>query len=133
MTTNIDYFESDQIKFALVLWKVAKKARQPDFDVLKFSHQWAYADTILQQLMLSDDAITSQHAIELMQLRILFVQKFPDRAKQMGAVFTVPNADSTNGTATTRDAATPDRLSTSAKPGQTPLEPNGKRYLKGVR
>lgn len=129
-TTNIDYFESDQIKFALELWKVAKKARQTDFDVLKFTHQWAYADTVLQQLMLSDDAPTSQQAIDLMQLRILFAQTFPERAKKMGAVAIDNGA---GAVALKHNAPESDRSSTHTKPAPTTPDPADKRYIKGVR
>jgi hypothetical protein len=129
-TTNIDYFESDQIKFALVLWKVAKKARQPDFDVLKFSHQWVYADTVLQQLMLSDDPDTSQQAIDLMSLRILFAQKFPERAQKMGAVITGSGAGASTAK---QDSRGPERSPDGSTSGQTPPQPNDKRYIKGVR
>lgn len=129
-TTNIDYFESDQIKFALVLWKVAKKARQSDFDVLKFTHQWAYADMVLQQLILSDDADTSQHAIDLMQLRMIFVQTFPERAKKMGAVSTGNGAGSN---AMKHNATATEQSSTSTIPTPTTPGSTDKRYIKGVR
>ena len=129
-TTNIDYFESDQIKFALELWKFAKKSHAPDFDVLKFTHHWSYADSVLHQLMLSDDALTSQHAIELMQLRILFAQKFPERAKKMGLSL---NASSVAVDAITPTKNSPYQSSTDTKPTSESPTPPDKRYVKGVR
>lgn len=131
MTTNdISYFETDQIKFALNLWKAAKKAQQVDFNVLKFTSQWDYADSILQQLILSDDAATSELALDLLQKRIAFTQTFPERAKKMGAT---PVASNGVANAHASAAQKPVAPPIPTKPDPVTPSPTEKRYIKGVR
>jgi hypothetical protein len=89
---NLDYFDTDQVKFAVHLWKANKKAGGTDFDVLKFAQQWAYAEAVIQQTLLSDDAAVSRLALELMQLRLRFVARYPARALRLGAVIDVASA-----------------------------------------
>ena len=131
MTTNdISYFETDQIKFALNLWKAAKKAQQVDFNVLKFTSQWDYADAMLQQLILSDDAATSELALDLLQKRIAFTQTFPERAKKIGATPLSSNSVANpHASAARKPAATP----VPTKPDPVTPSPSEKRYIKGVR
>lgn len=83
---NLDYFETDQVKFAVYLWKANRKAQGTDFDVLKFSQQWAYADLVLRQVLLSDDEVVTRYALELMQLRLQFIARYPARARACGAI-----------------------------------------------
>ena len=127
---DIAYFETDQIKFALALWKAAKKAHQTDFNVLKFTSQWGYADTLLQELILSEDAPTAEHAIYLMQLRIAFTQQFPERAKKMGAVpVATPPFVETNRRKSSQETKAP----SSSEPDPRATPPAASRYIKGVR
>ena len=129
-TNEIAYFETDQIKLALVLWKAAKKAHQTDFNVLKFTSQWNYADVMLQELILSEDPETAEHAIHLMQVRISFTQQFPERAKKMGAV----SAATTPFVETQRPKSSPLANSpASPEPDPPATPPTANRYVKGVR
>lgn len=114
---NLDYFETDQIKFAVYLWKANKKAHGADFDVLNFTQQWPYADTVLRQVLLSDDEVVARYALELMQLRLQFIARYPARARACGAIIDAVPAP-----------APP------AKP-DPPADPGSPRraYLKGVR
>lgn len=128
-TNDIAYFETDQIKFALVLWKAVKKAHQTDFDVMKFTSQWNFADTLLQELILSEDAPTAEHAIHLMQLRIAFTQQFPERAKKMGAV---PNT-TTSLVETQRQPSSPSANSVPSSEPDPRTPPTASRYVRGVR
>ncbi len=111
---NLDYFETDQVKFAVHLWKANKKAGGVDFDVLKFAQQWAYAETVIKQALLSDDDAVARFALELMQLRLRFIARYPARAMGFGAVI--------------------DAGSSPANPDPKP-DPGGPKrpYVKGVR
>jgi hypothetical protein len=95
---NLDYFESDQIKFSVLLWKANLKAKGADFDVLKFSQSWSYAESVLERTLISSDAAVADAALDLLQLRVLFVQHDPDRARLLGAplpgVITAPPPES---------------------------------------
>ncbi|MFT5590475.1 MAG: hypothetical protein ACI9ZF_002666 [Bradyrhizobium sp.] len=110
---NLDYFETDQVKLAVYLWKANKKARGVDFDVLKFAQQWPYADTVVKQALLSEDDAVARGAFELMQLRLRFIAQYPARARAFGAVI---------------DAGTSPASTTKPDPG-APKRP----YLKGIR
>lgn len=92
-SNNMDYFETDQIMFATKLWKLIKQAKGTDFNIIKFSQDWEYAENVLLQSMMSPDSATSDYAVELMQLRLIFTQRQPERAKKMGAKVAV---DETN-------------------------------------
>ncbi len=83
---NLDYFETDQVKFAVHLWKANKKTGGADFDVLKFAQQWLYADIVIKQALLSENEEVSRFAVELMQLRLRFAARYPARALSFGAV-----------------------------------------------
>ncbi|EGF31762.1 hypothetical protein IMCC9480_3440 [Oxalobacteraceae bacterium IMCC9480] len=107
---NLEYFETDQVKFAVHLWKANKKAGGADFDVLKFVQQWAYADAVLGQALLSEDEAVSGSALQLTQLRVLFMARYPARALTCGAIVDAAPAQ------TTPDPAAPKRS-----------------YLKGIR
>lgn len=84
-TPTLDYFESDQVRLAVALWKLAKRAKEPDFDVLRFSREWAYADAVLMLCMRSEDEAVSNATIELMQLRACLEQQKPELARRLGA------------------------------------------------
>lgn len=79
------YFETDQIKHAVALWKLSRRASEPDFDVLKFGRDWQYAETVLVQCLASEHESVSNAALELMQLRMQFEQQDPERALKLGA------------------------------------------------
>ena len=78
---TLEYFESDQIRLAVSLWKLVRRAKETDFDVLRFGREWVYADDVLLLCMRSEDEAVSQATIELMQLR-------PGRCRRWG--FPVP-------------------------------------------
>ena len=111
---NLDYFETDQVKLAVHLWKANKKAGGADFDVLKFAQQWAYADAVIKQALLSEDGTVSLYAVELMQLRSRFIARYPARALGFGAVIDAP--------------PTPARPDPQPEPGAPK-----RTYVKGVR
>ncbi|MFT5532985.1 MAG: hypothetical protein ACI8WM_002513 [Burkholderiaceae bacterium] len=110
---NLDYFETDQVRLAVHLWKANKKAKGADFDVLKFAQQWAYADVVIKQALLSDDDAVARGALELMQLRLRFVATYPARALAFGAVI--------------------DPVTSPASAAKSDPAPPKRAYLKGVR
>lgn len=141
MATNPpnDYFETDQIKHAVALWKLARRASEPDFDVLKFGRDWHYAETILVQCLASEHEGVSAAALELMQLRMQFERQHPDRAAKLGAGLSPSNSASRPappGTQTPRSATVSSQEksiagSTSAAPKDAPVAPT--KYLKSLR
>jgi hypothetical protein len=79
------YFETDQVKHAVALWKLVRRAGEPEIDVLKFGRDWQYADAVLVQCLASEHADVSDAALALMQLRLGFEQAQPERARKLGA------------------------------------------------
>lgn len=121
---SVDYFETDQIKYAAQLWKEVKKIQGPDFDIIQFTHNWAYADRVIAQSLTVPDEGVSTLALEIMQLRLLFVQKYPERAKKLGAMV----ADTNTATKPQEEAP---KKAPESPPEPSPESP--KRYLKGLR
>lgn len=124
MTINLslDYFETDLVKHAVGLWKVARRAREADFDVLRFGRDWLYADTILQQCLASEQDVVSDAALELIQLRTRFQHEQPARAQKIGAPVT---AAAVTSMASKTPATAP---SAPTEPGTPPT-----RYVKSLR
>lgn len=85
INSSLDYFETDLIKHAVGLWKVARRAREADFDVLRFGRDWPYADGVLQQCLASEQDVVSDAALELILLRTRFQHEQPARAQKIGA------------------------------------------------
>ncbi len=91
---TLEYFESDQIRLAVSLWKLVRRAKETDFDVLRFGREWVYADDVLLLCMRSEDEAVSQATIELMQLRACLEQQKPELARKLGAKSaTAPRAE----------------------------------------
>ncbi|GAA4027017.1 hypothetical protein [Actimicrobium antarcticum] len=126
-STNLDYFEADQLKYAVQLWKVNKKAGGPDFDVLKFGREWHFAETVLGQALIADDDAVSACALQLMQLRLFFLQRHPMRAQKLGASLVEASASAP-------ETSAPSNPQPSISNGKLPdSEPPKQRYLKGIR
>jgi hypothetical protein len=117
------YFETDQVKHAVDLWKLVRRAGDPDFDVLKFGRDWQYADAVVTQCLASAHDAVSEAALALMQLRLQFEQEQPERARKLGAV--------PAGAANPRGSAA--RPATSSAEG-SPTDPAAPaKYLKSLR
>ena len=86
MDSTLDYFENDQVRFAVMLWRLVRKAGGADFDVLKFGRDWAYADAVILQCLASENNAVADAALDLMQLRLRFETAYPERAHKLGAV-----------------------------------------------
>ncbi|MES2832950.1 MAG: hypothetical protein V4695_13275 [Pseudomonadota bacterium] len=104
MTTDapLDYFESDQVRHAVTLWRLVRKAGGADFDVLKFGRDWHYAETIVMQFLGSQADGVADAALVLLSLRMRLVQEQPERAQKLGALLDgaksqVPTTSITSG------------------------------------
>ena len=130
---SLDYFETDLVKHAVVLWKLVRRAREPDFDVLRFARDWAFADGVLQQCLGSEQDVISDAALELIQLRARFQHEEPARALKMGAPGAV--VVSTPASAPATAAGRTPSASTLPAPEATPADPMTQpaRYLKSLR
>ena len=125
----VNYFETDQVKHAVALWKLVRRAGEPEIDVLKFGRDWQYADAVLLQCLASEHENVSDAALALMQMRLAFEQEQPERARKLGA-----------GAAGTVNAAAskPRPASPSGSPQAAPNEPGQAapapaKYLKSLR
>ena len=85
INSSLDYFETDLVKHAVALWKLARRAKEADFDVLRFGRDWLYADEVLQLCLASEQDVVSDAALEILQLRTRFQQEQPARAQKLGA------------------------------------------------
>ncbi len=126
--SSLDYFETDLVKHAVTLWKLARRAREADFDVLRFGRDWSYADGVLQQCLASEQEAVSDAALELMQLRTRFQIEQPARALKIGA----PAGASTVSSSAIVPAAPVTAAHTASAPAAAPAEPPT-RYLKSLR
>ena len=124
---SLDYFETDLVKHAVTLWKLVRRAREADFDVLRFGRDWPYADSVLQQCLASEQDVVSDAALELLQLRTRFQHEQPARAQKIGAPGSGGAAPSAPKQSAQAGPAAP------AKP--QPTEPGAPptRYLKSLR
>ena len=127
---SFTYFETDQIKFAVQLCKMIKKSGGAEFDVLKFTKDWEYADAILSRAMMANDEPVSDGAIELTQLRAHFMQQFPERARKLGALIAIANPQATPPAPV---AATAPVRSTSGNKDGSDSDSSNVQYLKGLR
>ena len=125
---TLDYFESDQMRLSVALWKLTRRAGEADFDVLRFGRDWAYADTALMGYLASEHEAVSNAAVELMQLRARLEQQQPERAHKLGA-----------GGGASAQASQPDQprrpaALTPASPGSAaPDDPPPQRYTRSLR
>lgn len=124
---RLAYFETDQIKYAVQLWKAVKAAHFAEFDVLKFTQNWTYADDVLARSLIADDDRVSNSAVELMQMRMLFAEQYAERARKLGAPVTggapkaaIPARSAAGGNGNAAEA-----------PHES--ESPNRRYLKGLR
>jgi hypothetical protein len=126
--TSFEYFETDQIKFSVRLWKAIKQSHGIEFDVLRFTQNWSYAESIVVQALTATDDNVSAIALEIMQLRSLFLQKYPERAKKLGAIIAEqPQLANNSNTRKVQLSADSDK---DKKPSDEPLK---NRYLKSLR
>jgi hypothetical protein len=137
MATNLpnDYFETDQIKHAVALWKLVRRAGECDFDVLKFGRDWYYAETVLVQCLASEHEAVSTAGLELMQFRMQFEQQHPERAAKLGAGSSAsrsaPSGAQSARPAATSTTAKPSSGTTANAPKDAPAAPT--KYLKSLR
>ncbi|MBC7501081.1 MAG: hypothetical protein H7315_11375 [Herminiimonas sp.] len=124
---RLAYFETDQINYAAQLWKAVKAAHFAEFDVLKFTQNWAYADDVLAWSLIADDDSVSNSAVELMQMRMLFVEQYAARARKLGA----PVSGSAPKATTPARSAAGANGNVAESPHET--ESPNRRYLKGLR
>ena len=125
INSSLDYFETDLVKHAVTLWKAVRRARETDFDVLRFGRDWLYADGVLQQCLASEQDTVCDAALELVQLRTRFQQEQPARAQKIGA----PATAKTPPTA----AAPAAPAASAATPAPAEPEAPPTRYLKSLR
>ena len=92
-TPSLDYFESDQVRYAVMLWRLLRKAGVGDFDVLRFGRDWAYAEITLTQCLQCEQEAVVDAALDLIQQRARFAHQEPARARKLGASEEVPNGD----------------------------------------
>lgn len=125
---NLDYFESDQVRLAVALWKAAKRANEPDFDVLRFGREWPYADSVLLLCLGSANEAVSDAAMALMQLRSCLEQQRPEQARKIGA-----KAVAASGTEAGAERSPQQRAPSppAAAVDDSPLPP--RRYTKSLR
>ena len=124
-TPSLDYFESDQVRYAVMLWRLLRKAGVNDFDVLRFGRDWAYAEATLTQCLQCEQEAVVDAALDLIQQRARFAHQEPARARKLGALADVPIGD---------DAA-PGVIRPSA-PSVGPKEPDPSerpKYVKSLR
>lgn len=84
-STNFDHFETDQLRYALMLWRLVRKAGDADFDVPAFGQDWQYAETVILQCLASRHEVVAIAALDLLQLRLRFERLEPVRASALGA------------------------------------------------
>ena len=113
--SNLDYFETDQVRYAVMLWRLVRKAGGTDFDVLAFGRDWQYAEAVILQCLASENEAVADAALDLMQLRMRFERLEPLRASILGA-----------------PGAPPARPAEVGKPDDDTPPANGK-YLKSLR
>ena len=127
----VNYFETDQVKHAVALWKLVRRAGEPEIDVLKFGRDWQYADAVLLQCLASEHEDVSDAALALMQMRLAFEQEQPERARKLGAG--AGAAGTVNAAASKPRPASPSGSPQAApnEPGQAAPAPA--KYLKSLR
>ena len=84
-STNFDNFETDQLRYAVMLWRLVRKAGDPDFDVPAFGQDWQYAESVILQCLASEHEAVAIAALDLLQMRLRFERLEPLRARALGA------------------------------------------------